>query len=70
MQKSVQMNTLILIAFLKIVQNFVASLFFIDNKRREQQEHPWCLSSHSDYLGVLSSTFSFLKYMRHSPTRE
>ena len=36
----------------------------------DDEENPWCLSSHGEFLVVLSSHFSILLSTRRSPTRE
>ena len=36
----------------------------------DEVEHPWCLSSHGEFLGVLSSNVAIFQSTWHSPTRE
>ena len=39
-------------------------------KTIDRVEHPCCLYFHGAFLGVFTSNFEILKYMRLSPTRE
>ena len=39
-------------------------------KTTDEIDHPWCISSPGDFLGVLSSNFSIIRSMRRYPMRE
>ena len=68
MQKYAQMT----VYFLTIIQKKgIISVFPCSLARTtDYGEHPWCLSSHGEFLGVLSSNFKIFQSTQRSPTFE
>ena len=68
MHKYIRMSILLPINFLKrgIIFKFPCYIAMT----ADEVDHPWCLYSHGEFLGVLRSDFSILWSTRRSPIRE
>ena len=68
MQNSIQMTVLLPTPLL---QRGVAFVFPCSIARTtDEVEHPWCLSSHGEFLGILRSNFAIFKSTWRSPKCE
>ena len=68
MHKSARMTVLLSNTLLQrgIIFVFTCSL----SQTKEEVDHPWCLSSHGEFLGFLRYNCSIFQSMRRSPTLE
>ena len=67
------MNTLYELLFFPQLRFWKGIFFFFPcylANTADEVEHPCCLSSHGDFLGILGYNFSIFQSTQYSPTRE
>ena len=68
MHKSLQMTVLLPTP---LIQRGIIFMFpFSIAITTDEVDHPWCISSYCDFLGVLRSNFAIFQSMRRSPTHD